>query len=348
MRFPPLLLAPLSGLLLLACGPAGTGGAEAGNQLALSSGSSGGNLRAGVGFAPVEVPEFLYPEDQLISLESEVHLRNEAGDLVRVQEVLLADGLGNSRLDVVGKSPDLVHPFGPPSSQLLLDYQARMRFLILYRTPHLRAFAGTAGNFVWTEDPNLVQVAGIDCKRFLATSKHEMGDVEFLVDAQSGLLLGWTLFQANGEIGIQSMATNVDYAPNLAGVVWSAPLVNDQVYVDIQDQPLLGFKPKDPQYLPPGFYLDESWLRFSAGLFPGMSDMLVRIYSDGIHLVFVAQHKQQVFGNQMQIADKITEVQQLDLGGVRVAEGNVGKQKYYVASMLSLEEIQTIFGSLLD
>lgn len=348
MRFPPLLLAPLSGLLLLACGPAGNTGSEASNNLALTSGSSGGNLRTSVGFAPVEVPEFLYPEDQLISLETEVHLRNDLGNLVRVQEVLLADGLGNSRLDVLGKSQDLVQPFGPPSSQLLLDYQTRMRFLIEWRNPHLRAFAGTASNFVWTEDPILVQVAGIDCKRITAASKHEMGDVEFLVDAQTDLVLGWTLFQANGEIGIQSTATAVDYSPSLTGVVWSAPVVPDQEYVDGQDQPLLGFAPQDPQYLPPGFYLEESWLRFSAGLFPGMSDMLVRIYSDGIHLVFVAQHKQQLFGNQMKIVDKLVEVQQLDLGGVRVAEGSIGEKKFYVASMLSLEEIQTIFGSLLD
>jgi hypothetical protein len=348
MRFSPLLLTPLSGLLLLACGPAGNVGSETEGSLALTSGSSGSNARVGTDPTQVEVPEFLYPEDQLISLESEVHLRNGVGDLVRVKEVLLADGQGNSRLDIVGKSQDLVQPFGPPSSQLLLDYQARMRFLIGYRNPHLRAFNGVASNFTWTEDPVLIQVAGIDCKRFTATSEHEMGDVEFLVDSQSGLVLAWTLFQANGEIGIQSTATAVNYSPSLTGVVWSAPVVMDQQYVDAQDQPLLGFAPQDPRYLPPGFYLEESWLRFSAGLFPGMSDMLVRIYSDGIHLVFVAQHDQQLYGNQMQIADKLTEVNQLDLGGVRVAEGNVAKRKYYVASMLSLEEIQTIFGSLLD
>jgi hypothetical protein len=301
-----------------------------------------------VGAIQVEVPEFLYPEDLLISLESEVHLRNEAGALIRVQEVLLADGLGNSRLDVTAKAPNLIQPFGPPSSQLLLDYQTRMRFLIEFRNPHLRAFQGVAGNFIWTEDPNLVQVAGIDCKRFTAASKHGLGDVEFLVDAQSNLVLGWTLFQTNGQVGIKSTATAVNYAPNLTGVLWSAPVVPDQEYVDGEDQPLLGFAPQDPRYLPPGFYLEDSWLRFSAGLFPGMSDMLVRIYSDGIHLVFVAQHDQQLFGSQMQLADKLTEVKQLDLGGVRVAEGSVAKRKYYVASMLSLEEIQTIFGSLLD
>jgi hypothetical protein len=74
--------------------------------------------------------------------------------------------------------------------------------------------------------------------------------------------------------------------------------------------------------------------------------MLVKIYSDGIHLVFVAQTDQTTQSPGIQFANRVTDVFESDLGGIRVAEGSIGKRRLYVASLLSMEEIETIFGSI--
>ncbi len=348
MRGSPHLPPVVLGLLFLACGPAQPTASSAGTSLALSSGSGSVSSQAQTSGQQIFVPEFVYPEDQLLSAHRDLQVRNSSGVLERMQEVLLADGQGHSRLDVIQYSPGLMQPYQSPSSQLVLNYENRMRFLIRYRDAHLGARAALLQNYRWTEDPVHVQVAGVDCVRYTAQSKHDMGDVEFLADAQTGLLLGWTFFANNGQILLKLETTQLNFAPNLTGVVWSSPLVGDQPYVDPADRALLGYTPRFPQYLPPGFYRQESWLRFSAGFYPGMSDMLVEIYSDGLHLVFVAQHEQTQMGQGLQFANKVVDVRQTDLGGIRLAEGDLGNRRLYVSSMLSMVEIQTIFGSLLD
>lgn len=346
MRLIPLLLPVLVALSSLACEPA-TGSGAQGGSLAATQGPSGTNARIETAPTPVSIRDFVYPES--IPLEAvwvvEAVLPN--GDYERFEENFFADGNGNTSLNLIGYAPDLVQPFAAPSSQRILDYQSRSRFMIKYRNLHLGAFAALWQNFRWVEDPNLVQVAGVDCIRTMAYSRHGSGDVEFLSDAQTDLILGWTYYAQDGSVALKLETTSFDLNPNLNGIAWSAPIVGEQHYSP-NDRHLLSFEPVEPDYLPEGFYEVESWLRFSAGLFPGMSDMLVKLYSDGLHLMFVAQHGQKIFGTQMQVINKTTVVKQFDLGGIRVSEGTLGKRRFYVASMMSLEEIGTVFASLVD
>jgi len=335
----------VSSLLLMACGPANQSAVPGGN-LALSSGSSGTQAVSGTGPQVIVVPEFQYPENVAIELERVIHVRNSSGILERTQEMLLADGLGNIRLDVIGFSPDQAQAFTAPSSVLQMNYLNQMRFMVKYRDPHLRAHEGLRRNFTWTEDAVPVQVAGVSCIRYTAKSLNRYGDLEFLADAQTNLLLSWTQFDASGAIRMKMEATSVNLSPSLGGVTWSAPMVSEQAFSGQDDIAALGFKPMEPEYLPAGFYQEEAWLRFSGSSVPGISNMLVKIYSDGIHLVFVAQTDQTTQSPGIQFANRVTDVFESDLGGIRVAEGSIGKRRLYVASLLSMEEIETIFGSI--
>lgn len=352
MRSSPLLSPALVALLALACEPVAEGGTQGaqgaqGGSLALNQSTQGSGAQIEATPQSAELRAFVYPEEMELMVDWTIQTTNIQGTLERYRETFQSDGLGNMRLDVTGFSPDLVQPFQAPTSDQALDYENRMRFMVQYRNLHVRAFHAARLNYRWVEDANLVQVAGIDCIRTRAISKHGHGDFEILSDAQTDLVLGWTKFAPNGSVSMKLEATAVNLAPNLNGVVWSAPVVGETEY-SMHQQHMLTFEPATPQYLPAGFYEEEAWLRFSAGLFPGMSDMLVTLYSDGLQLLFVAQHGQSTMGTQLKLLNRATEVRQYDLGGVRVAEGLVGKRKFYVASMMSLDEITTVFGSLLD
>lgn len=344
----PLVLV-FASFLLLACGPTDATSVSGGNQ-ALTSGASGAQTPNANSPVAIELPEFVYPEELAVELDRVIHSRNSNGVLERREESFLADGAGNFLLDVTGFSPSQGQAFSTPTNLLLMNYQTQMRFMVNYRDPHLRAPSALFANFQWFEDPVQVQVAGVSCIRYTAKSKHDMGDAEFLADAQTGLLLGWTLFENNGLVAMKMETTMVNLSPNLTGVVWSAPVVAEQAFTGPNDFGVLGFEPLDPEYLPPGFYQDEAWVRFSgnggAG-FQGMSNMLVKIYSDGIHLVFVAQNNQSLSNPGIQVANKVTDVFETNLGGIRVAEGSMGKRRLYVASLLPMVEIETIFGSIM-
>lgn len=346
MRCFPLVPPVLVALLSLACEPAAESGAQ-GGSLALNQGSQGAGANTAAQPQGIELREFVYPESTMMEATWVVQALRPDGTYERYEERFLADGNCSTRLDILGYSPDMVQAFAPPSSDLLLDYQNRMRFLVKYRNVHVRAFHAAWRNFEWIEDPTLVQVAGVDCIRTTAVSRHGHGSVEILSDAQTDLVLGWTKFAPNGSILLKLETTSLDFNPNLTGVSWSSAVVGEQDLTGF-GQGQLAFEPSEPDYLPAGFYEEEAWLRFSAGLFPGMSDMLVKVYSDGLHLMFVAQHDQAVFHSTMTLVNKLSEVKQYDLGGIRVAEGTVGKRKYYVASLMSLDEILTVFGSLVD
>ncbi|MGB0951820.1 MAG: hypothetical protein ACPG31_01220 [Planctomycetota bacterium] len=334
-------------LFILACQPAADGGAES-SSLALTQGAGGAGTKVGQNPQAYTIREFVYPEEQDLEITWVVESLLPNGLYERYEERLHADGTGQTRLDLLSYAPDLVQAMVAPTSQQVMDYENRMRFLVKYRNPHVRSFRAAGMNFQWIEDPNLVQVAGIDCIRTTAKSRHGHGDIEFLSDAQTDMVLGWTKFAPNGSVLMKLETTSVNtVSPNHTGVTWSSAIVGEQHFLP-GDAHLLAFEPSVPGYLPTGFFAEENWIRFSAGLFPGMSDMLVNLYSDGVHLIFVAQHNQKIFGTQMQIANKVVDVQQYDLGGIRVAEGTLGKRKYYVASMLSLDEIRTVFGSLLE
>ena len=349
MRILSPLILVASSLLLVACAPVeetATSGTTSGGNLALSSGPSAGTALQATSPQAIQIPEFQYPENVEIELERVVHVLNRDGHLERTQETLLADGQGNVRLDVTGYSPDQVQAISAPSTLLQMNYLNQMRFMVKYRDPHLRELAGLVNNFTWSEDPVPVQVAGVSCIRYTAVSTQRHGDFEFLADAQTGLLLGWTRFSPSGGVSMKMETTSVNLNPTLGGVTWSAPIVAEQSFSGPGDVSTLGFEPLDPEYLPSGFYQEEAWVRFSGPSVPGLSHMLVKVYSDGIHLVFVAQADESTQAVGLQFKNRVLDVLELDLGGIRVAEGRIGKRRLYVASLLSMEEIETIFGSI--
>lgn len=345
VKFSRLALVVMS-LWLAACEPGMEQTNASSENLALSSQSGGASALSGISPHAIEIPEFLYPENVAIELERVVHIRNSAGVLERTQETLLANGTGDLRLDVIGYSPDQVQPFTAPSSMLQMNYLNQMRFMVKYRDVHLGARTALVHNFLWSEDPVQVQVAGVNCIRYTAKSTHRYGDIEFLADAQTGLLLGWTRFDVSGQVQMKMEATSVDLSPSLGGVSWSAPVVSEQAFSNPNDEAILGFEPFEPEYLPSGFYQEEAWIRFTGPAVPGLGNMLVKAYSDGIHLVFVAQANSTIENLGLQFANRVTDVFESELGGIRVAEGSLGKRRLYVASLLSMEEIETVFGSI--
>ena len=340
MMRPSLVLGlSLCALALVACEP----GSQ--NQSGTQEASVGGqNLAAAVGVA-ISIPQFQYPEQFDLQSSRELHIFNSLGLAERFEENLHSDGTGQIALLVENYAGAGLPNWSAPSAQLLGSYYDRQSYLVKYRDLHLGSKASLHRNFRWSEQPGVVLVAGINCRRIHAHSVEGLGDFDFLAAVSNNLLLGWTAFDPLGHPTMKLETTAVNFAPNHSNVLWASPAVAEHPYVDGNDEPKLGFPPIEPQYLPPGFYLLEKRLLLANAVLAGLVNIHAALYSDGIHLLFVAQQK--IVGTPgLSIISGSSLAMFATVGGIGVVEGDFPGLRAYVVGQLPMEELQTIYGSL--
>ena len=337
---PQLVLAmSLLSVAFVGCGPASTDRAE---NLAATVGTQSAQS---AGYQPVEVPAFEYAESLNLHTTRQLSIFDNLGRAERFHEDMHSDGAGQVALGVLDYASFGVSTWSTPTSQLESSYFNRQAYLLKYRDLHLGSEFSLHRNFRWTEAPGVVQMAGEDCKVYHARSVHGLGDFDLVVTVATNLLLGWTSLDALGQPVMQLETLTMDESPTHNGVAWASAAVPEQPYTDVVDEPLLGFTPVDAQYLPPGFYLVEKRLLLANGLTSGFGNIHAAVYTDGIHLLLVAQQK---YTNSpaMTILSGPSLVKHADVGGIRVAEGDIPGKRLYVVSQLPTEELQTIFGSM--
>lgn len=325
------------------------GACEAGSQADTQSGSqaatvSGQTVAAATGVA-ISIPAFTYQESQNLQTTRVVSIYDSGGFAQRFEENFHSDGTGQVALSVDSYAGLGSAVWSVPSAQLIASYYDRQTYLLKYRDLHLGSSTSLHRNFRWTEQPGLVQVAGIDCKSIHAHSVEGLGDFDFLVTADTNLLLGWTTYDVQGNPQMKLETTAVDFTPDHNGILWAVPAVAEQAYSGSIDDPLLGFSPVTPQYLPPGFYTLEKRLLLANGVLGGLGNIQATLYTDGIHILFIAQQKV-LAPPALSRVSGATLVKFAKIGGIGVAEGDGPNGRVYVVSQLPTEELQTIFGSM--
>jgi len=314
---------------------------QSGTQAAIAGGQ---NISAAAGVA-ISIPQFQYPEQFDLQISRELRIFNSAGLSERFEENLHSDGAGQLALLVENHAATGIVNWSAPSAQLLGSYNDRQSYLVKYRDLHLGSNASLHRNFRWSEQPGVVLVAGISCKQIHAHSVEGLGDFDFLAAVSTNLLLGWTAFDSLGHPVMKLETTAVNFSVNHSSVLWASAAVPEHPYLDVIDEPNLGFTPIIPQYLPPGFYLLEKRLLLANAVLAGLGNIHATLYSDGIHLLFVAQQKiAGPPGLSMMSGPSLAKF--ATVGGIGVVEGDFPGVRAYVIGQLPIEELQTIFGSL--
>ncbi|MBC8370259.1 MAG: hypothetical protein H8E25_09675 [Planctomycetes bacterium] len=324
------------------------------NNVASINSQQRANFNSGAGNIPTNAagfltraPQFFYPENSNIVLEREIEVPSNSGAYHVFREELRADGQGKFNLNIVEAKLAGESLFGPPSSDLQITYQDQQRYMVQYRDVHLGLQNGLNLNFNWTEDPTLQQIAGVDCVHYTVESVHNLGDFEFWVDANNGMLLAYTMFDNAGDVTLKLTTTTIDNAPVHSNVTWSSSLVGEEYYNPSSNSIALDFEVVEPAYLPPGFYQKNARVLDSFGMFQGMGNMHIALFSDGIHQLFVAQHSDSsVASGTSQVPTAITLARFSEIGGICVVEGNPPLKKMYVVGQMPRDEIHTVFSSL--
>ena len=312
--------------------------------------AGGGNIPDNAAGFLSEPPQFTYPEYSNIYLQREVEVpsNSAAGDFHVFREALRADGQGSFNLEIIETMMAGDTVFGAPSVDIAITYQDQQRYMVKYRDIHLGRALSL--NFNWTEDPVLQQIAGVDCVHYIVESVHGLGDAEFWIDASNDMLLAYTMFDNAGEVTLKLTTTVIDNAPVHAGVEWSSPLVDEEDFSPNGSNTItLDFEVSEPLYLPPGFYKKSLRVLNSFGMFQGMGNLHVALFSDGIHQLFVAQHSETSGvnnGGVSQSPNSITLAKFSETGGIRMVEGNPPLKKVYVVGSMPRDEIHTVFSSL--
>lgn len=327
---------------LLGCGPAAEQ-TTTGENLAATVGTQNVGLAA---HQAIQTPEFEYAEDINLQLTRELSIFDSLGRAERFKEDLHSDGSGELALGIIEYAGFGLPTWIQPTSQLESSYFNRQRYLVKYRDVHLGSQLSLQRNFRWTEQPGVVQVAGVDCKRITARSVHNLGDFEFLASVDTNLLLGWTSFDVLGAPVMEMKTLSLDFTPDHSGVAWAVPAVAEHPYAGPVDEPLLGFSPQAPEYVPPGFYRLEERLLLTSGIMANLGNIHAALYSDGIHVLFVAQQRT-LSSPALSVLSGAVLVKHAEVGGIRAAEGDVPGRRIYVVSQLPTEELQNVFGSLL-
>lgn len=341
LRPMPLALGAL--LLLAACkgGAAGSTGAGQQNATYGGPGLSGGNPGARTDRAP----SLQYLEHLPARAEREVQSRGYDGVLRRFREVMHADGLGQLRVDLDAVWHPDTSSWIAPHPLVATLYGPRSFFLVRHRDLHLGHEIGLYGNYAWELQPGTVTMAGRVCLVTRARSLHGYGPIDLVHEQASGLLLGWTLYAADGATVQASLATTaLDLNPNLSGVAWIADLVPEQNYEAATHDSLLGMAPRQPSAPPQGFYRAEARIVNAAHLFSTVHYLYLERWSDGLRNLFLAQHSippPQVADGQLHTARRTQE------GGVVVVETDTDDRRIFGLGALPADEVEMVIASLL-
>ena len=331
--------------LLSACLPAPTASDSQGRSASVAAGNSGSTPGRDSTPQGQDLPIILAPESFVIHQEREFSILGADGEFEHFSEILLADGQGEFRLDIVGWATGVTDNRWVPSQETVALYERRQRYLVRYRDLHLGESTDLSANYGYLRFPDTVSMAGRTCDQYRFRSKFGFGDATLTVDQETRVTLSWTLSNAEGVTVMQMETTLVDYAPNLDGVSWSVPVVGQDDFQSPGDDTTLGFTPLSINYVPPGFAEMHQKMLLTDTLFQDISNIHLTAFTDGLRVLFVAQQRRP--GNsQVDPGAHVYFARESAIGGIRVIDGEIRKQPVFVLGALPSEELVAIFGSI--
>jgi hypothetical protein len=290
------------------------------------------------------VPEIIYAEDVPVHIERVVHMLDEYESSFR--EDLYSDGTGRVQLGVKEYMSTRTGGWGEVPAESMMMYEDRDHFLVYFRDLHLGHPTAYAANYQWFVDAKPHQVADRTCTMWSARSTHGFGGADLMVDNETGVLLGWTVFGPDLDPQIECTPTAVDYAPDLSGVNWHTNTAHSEGFNLERDGAELGFTPRMPLYVPEGFYLDREAIA-SAGIEEVPTKAYVALYHDGLRTLFIVEAAAPK-GTDERDQLIIDKVRRSRFGGIELVEGVSGDLEIYVLSGLPADELHTVFGSLIE
>jgi len=340
----PLALTLGALLLLAACKGGAASNTGAGQQNALYGGGGPGGSNAGA--RTDRAPSLQYLENVPARAEREVQSRGYDGVLRRFREVLQSDGLGQLRVDLDAVWHPASSSWIAPHPLVASLYGPRSFFFVRHRDLHLGHEVGLYGNYAWELQPGTVTLAGRVCLVTRARSLHGHGPIDLMHEQSGGLLLGWTLYAADGVTVMAKLETTaLDLNPNLSGVNWIADQVSEENYEAAVHDSLLGLKPRPPSAPPAGFYRAEARVVNAAHLFTSVQYLYLERWSDGLRNLFLAQHRIPAApeaDGQLHLARRSQE------GGVVVVETDLDDRHVFGLGALPADEVEMVIASLLD
>ena len=344
-RTPRLLALALGTLLsLTACkGGASASSAPAGQQNATYSGTGSGG--ANLGSFTERAPGLQYLETLTIRAVREVQSRGYDGVLRRFREIVFSDGAGQLRVDLDAVWNPSTSSWGSPHPLVAALYGPRSFFLVRHRDLHLGHGIGIYGNYAWEQQPGTVNVAGKACLVTRARSLRGYGPIDLVHDQATGLLLGWTIYDADG-VTVQAKleTTLLDEHPNLTGVAWIADQVPEQPYQAAAHDALLGLTPRQPTAPPAGFYRADAQVLNASQLFSAVQYLYLERWSDGLRNLYLAQHQipaPPILSDALQTARRSQE------GGVVVVETDMNDRRVFGLGSLPADQVEMVVASML-
>jgi hypothetical protein len=342
LRLLPIALCTL--LALTACkGGAAAGGAASGQQNATYGGSGPGGIAPGA--RTDRAPQLLYQENLALRAEREFQARGYDGELRSFRELLHSDGLGQLRMDLTAVWNETTSSWVAPHPLYTTIYGPRSFFLVRHRDMHLGHEIGLYGNYAWELQPGTLTMAGRTCLRTRARSLHGFGPIDLVYEQATGLLLGWTLYDAAGtQVMAKLETTALDLNPNLTGVTWITDQVPEQPYEASAHDSLLGFNPRQPSAPPAGFYRAEARMINAGNLSSAVQFVYLERWSDGLRNLFLAQHKIPSTPSADGLLHTARRTQE---AGVVTVEADMDDRRVFGISSLPHEQVEMVVASVL-
>lgn len=334
----PLLAATLLG----ACkGSSAAGGDAGGAQNALMGGGSAPGA-AGAGQRTDLAPELTVVEELTVRAERELEVAQAGGDPLRIVEVLHADGPDRLALEVAAVWDPVTQAWIQPHPVLAALYAERASYLVKLRDLHLHE-RGLYANYRWEPQPGTVTMAGRICMTTRAVSLHGHGPVDLVHELGTGLLLGWTVWDASGTTPLMRLTTtSLDEKPNLAGVAWADDREPESLYDPEIHDPLLHIAPRAVSYPPAGFYREKEVVMDVQGQLAGVGFVHLSYWTDGLRTLFVMQHEWSAGqGNGEFNVARISRE-----GGIVAAETDCPDRRVGAVGMLPDDELLMVLGGL--
>ncbi len=321
-------------------GVAPAGGAPAGGAAAAAAGGSGSQ--------PVS-PLALVLADPFATVAHEGRRRvtffEHGGGVpkyVAYVERVVTDGRGNYAIEPL----QALTPVLPDEATFLLLMQAREGFIRRYRDFQVRDAALFRRNYA-VEVSGALVVAGRDCRALVVSNRLDGGRFELAVDAATGIVLRAEEFDDAGLSLASVEYTDYQEQPDLSNVLFHQQRNQETSYDPKQRLgPQLGFKPRRPKTLPPGYELVEvatvadpdsgrEWLKLTFG--------------DGVRSLFFLQPMPSLLSIPSGLArsgegDKIVLMR---WGPVRVAQARIERYEFIAVGRATEEELVDLIESAL-
>lgn len=290
-------------------------------------------------------PTLAYLEEVKARAERIFESRMPSGEMLRFREVLHSDGLGHVRVDVTAVWDAATETWIPPHPLLEGLYAQRTSFLVKLRDLHLHA-RGLLANYRWEPQPGTVTVDGRDCVTTRAHSLHQRGPIDLVHEVGSGLLLGWTVWDAGGTQVLQRLTTlDFESDPNQSGVAWVDDRLPEETYDPNVHPAELGFVPRPLDPAPAGFYREKAVVEDLRGHVAPVDHVYLEYWNDGLRPLFVMQHELIDGSNG---SEGLNVARMSREGGVVAVESDATDRHVAAVGLLPVDDVLMVVGALYE